>query len=48
MNARVSKKIRKLARERDLMILPELKDWINNLEIWDRLKVSFRILRRRF
>ena len=48
MNGRQIKKLRRLAAERDRMILPELKAWINNLDVWDRLRVSFRIALGKF
>jgi len=48
MNGRLAKKLRKLARERDKLILPELKSFINGLGFFERLKVAFRILRRKF
>ena len=48
MNGKQAKKLRKFARKRDQLILPELKAWINNLSAWDRLRVSFRIVVGKF
>ena len=49
MNAKLAKKIRKEARikalDRDKIILPELKQFLNHQSFIDRCKVAFRILR---
>lgn len=48
MNGRQVKKLRKLAKKRDQLIMPELKAWINNLNGLDRFRVAFRIVLGRF
>jgi len=48
MNGSLAKKIRKETRKRDRQILPELKQFINDLDILERLKIAFRIMRGRF
>lgn len=52
MNGRMTKMLRRQARKesakRDQKILPELKDWINNLIFKDRLRVAWRIVCGKF
>jgi len=52
MNGRMARKIRKEARieamKRDAIVLPKLKEFLNNCSFKERLKLAFRLLRRRF
>ncbi len=52
MNSRTAKKIRKESRrqslKRDQMLLPELKAFINQQPLWDRIRLAARLLVRKF
>ena len=48
MNGRLARKIRKEARKRDVKILPELKQFINDQGIFTRLHIAFRVTLGRF
>lgn len=48
MRGTLAKKLRREARKRDRQILPELKEFLNNLSFAERLKVAYRIIRKKF
>ena len=48
MRGTVVKKLRRLARERDKQILPELKEFINGQGLGTRFKIAFNIIRGKF
>lgn len=52
MNEKMAKRIRREARkqssQRDLEILPELKQFINEQKFFDRIRICLRILTRKF
>ncbi len=48
MNGRLAKKIRKEVRRRDTKILPELKEFLNKLGFFERVKIAYRLIRGKF
>ena len=48
MNQKLAKKLRKLARQRDEDILPELKAFINLQPFSKRLSIAIRIIKGKF
>lgn len=49
MNGRAAKSLRKKARQeaskRDQKIIPELKDFLNKLSLWERVVLAWRLVK---
>ena len=47
MNAKKVKKLRKYIKKNNESLIPEFKEFINNLTFMERGKIAFRVLRKK-